>query len=177
VVFAREDFANRGETRRHGCAVGVVGAAVKDFVLRDEIHHGTARSKRGERQTATDGFGQADDVRLDTKEFAGAAPGEFRTGFHLVENEQRTAFVAKIAQSFEKTRLWEAQANIHEDGLKNDGGNLARILLEAALDAREIVERGDDDVGERDRKSTRLNSSHVSISYAVFCLKKKKQTT
>src|SRR3989442_11833803 len=27
----------------------------------------------------------------------------------------------------------------------------------------------------RDRKSTRLNSSHVRISYAVFCLKKKKQ--
>src|SRR5437870_9653473 len=29
----------------------------------------------------------------------------------------------------------------------------------------------------RDRKSTRLNSSHVAISYAVFCLKKKKATT
>src|SRR2546427_7883035 len=28
-----------------------------------------------------------------------------------------------------------------------------------------------------DRKSTRLNSSHSQISYAVFCLKKKKQTT
>src|SRR5690606_41430759 len=28
-----------------------------------------------------------------------------------------------------------------------------------------------------DRKSTRLNSSHVKISYAVFCLKKKKNTT
>src|SRR6266581_6146941 len=28
---------------------------------------------------------------------------------------------------------------------------------------------------ERDRKSTRLNSSHPSISYAVFCLKKKKK--
>src|SRR5438876_8860700 len=28
----------------------------------------------------------------------------------------------------------------------------------------------------RDRKSTRLNSSHPSISYAVFCLKKKKKT-
>src|SRR5699024_9977286 len=28
----------------------------------------------------------------------------------------------------------------------------------------------------KDRKSTRLNSSHVSISYAVFCLKKKKNT-
>src|SRR5438874_8283099 len=29
----------------------------------------------------------------------------------------------------------------------------------------------------RDRKSTRLNSSHVEISYAVFCLKKKKKHT
>src|SRR2546427_2327470 len=29
----------------------------------------------------------------------------------------------------------------------------------------------------RDRKSTRLNSSHSQISYAVFCLKKKKKTT
>src|SRR5207249_7419204 len=31
------------------------------------------------------------------------------------------------------------------------------------------------DADGRDRKSTRLNSSHVSISYAVFCLKKKKK--
>src|SRR5439155_5254624 len=30
---------------------------------------------------------------------------------------------------------------------------------------------------EQDRKSTRLNSSHVAISYAVFCLKKKKKKT
>src|SRR5437870_8368521 len=30
--------------------------------------------------------------------------------------------------------------------------------------------------GDLDRKSTRLNSSHVAISYAVFCLKKKKNT-
>src|SRR5258705_3165848 len=29
----------------------------------------------------------------------------------------------------------------------------------------------------RDRKSTRLNSSHLGISYAVFCLKKQKQTS
>src|SRR5256885_4812134 len=31
--------------------------------------------------------------------------------------------------------------------------------------------------GAKDRKSTRLNSSHLVISYAVFCLKKKKNTT
>src|SRR5690554_3508649 len=34
-----------------------------------------------------------------------------------------------------------------------------------------------DGPGKGDRKSTRLNSSHVRISYAVFCLKKKKQKT
>src|SRR3712207_8896564 len=34
------------------------------------------------------------------------------------------------------------------------------------------VERG---IALRDRKSTRLNSSHANISYAVFCLKKKKK--
>src|SRR2546429_3588391 len=32
-------------------------------------------------------------------------------------------------------------------------------------------------LGRKDRKSTRLNSSHGYISYAVFCLKKKKNTT
>src|SRR2546430_13102717 len=40
------------------------------------------------------------------------------------------------------------------------------------------VERWDPaqrEVTRRDRKSTRLNSSHSQISYAVFCLKKKKQ--
>src|SRR5690606_40667322 len=37
-------------------------------------------------------------------------------------------------------------------------------LLQAVLQA-----------GQQDRKSTRLNSSHVKISYAVFCLKKKKE--
>src|SRR2546429_9281016 len=34
--------------------------------------------------------------------------------------------------------------------------------------------RDPDPAGRRDRKSTRLNSSHGYISYAVFCLKKKK---
>src|SRR5207302_9553405 len=33
------------------------------------------------------------------------------------------------------------------------------------------------DLGGVDQKSTRLNSSHVKISYAVFCLKKKKKRT
>src|SRR3712207_8333066 len=39
----------------------------------------------------------------------------------------------------------------------------------------EAIERLVTNPDLRDRKSTRLNSSHANISYAVFCLKKKKQ--
>src|SRR5690349_22393173 len=46
---------------------------------------------------------------------------------------------------------------------------LRRGLGAAGSTARGIV------VSTADRKSTRLNSSHVEISYAVFCLKKKKK--
>src|SRR5690625_6125623 len=54
-----------------------------------------------------------------------------------------------------------------------DGGDLDLAL---AI----VVEHGEQaqfphDPGRQDRKSTRLNSSHVAISYAVFCLKKKKR--
>src|SRR5699024_12839687 len=54
----------------------------------------------------------------------------------------------------------------------------------AALSSSQIRFDGDDGARRRpmnricdeDRKSTRLNSSHVSISYAVFCLKNKKKS-
>src|SRR3989454_4543049 len=65
---------------------------------------------------------------------------------------------------------------VHED--------LAHVVLE--LEARQVVLAGEGGVPvllgvlrevelEPDRKSTRLNSSHLVISYAVFCLKKKKK--
>src|SRR5947209_14561943 len=38
------------------------------------------------------------------------------------------------------------------------------------------LERRHHELGDPDRKSTRLNSSHANISYAVFCLKKKTAT-
>src|SRR5436309_12588461 len=74
--------------------------------------------------------------------------------------------------------------------------SLARQIIQRANDGYHSQKRGDpeyppfaltpwDDrikwsayvqkVAELDRKSTRLNSSHVKISYAVFCLKKKKK--
>src|SRR5882724_4506025 len=45
ITFARQDFAKGCEARSHGDAVGVVGATVEDFVLRDQIHHRAARSE------------------------------------------------------------------------------------------------------------------------------------
>src|SRR2546427_8708863 len=50
-------------------------------------------------------------------------------------------------------------------------GDLDVVITHApALEQRLLVGQ------RRDRKSTRLNSSHSQISYAVFCLKKKKKT-
>src|SRR5437899_6556859 len=46
-----------------------------------------------------------------------------------------------------------------------------------ACDDRGGVRRRETNVCRRDRKSTRLNSSHLGISYAVFCLKKKTRHT
>src|SRR3712207_9391084 len=51
-----------------------------------------------------------------------------------------------------------------------------RTRAEAALRAAGVADRDAQALlGNRDRKSTRLNSSHANISYAVFCLKKKKK--
>src|SRR5947199_9702412 len=65
-----------------------------------------------------------------------------------------------------------------------DRGELL-VFLEPARAARvpiNIVEvmflgQGPSELPKLDRKSTRLNSSHLGISYAVFCLKKKKKST
>src|SRR5207253_7080204 len=54
--------------------------------------------------------------------------------------------------------------------------SVAPAALYQAAGAAELMEKDYDSVRlpGQDRKSTRLNSSHVAISYAVFCLKKKK---
>src|SRR5690625_6958412 len=58
----------------------------------------------------------------------------------------------------------------------NENNQAVRQIVQVGMFLDELVsiERGIES-GDRDRKSTRLNSSHVAISYAVFCLKKKKE--
>src|SRR5437868_8623672 len=58
-------------------------------------------------------------------------------------------------------------ATAHQTRVAYEHG-VRRVLMANQLIGRQNLEI------VRDRKSTRLNSSHVSISYAVFCLKKKK---
>src|SRR3712207_3679011 len=63
------------------------------------------------------------------------------------------------------------------DRLEKDGevGKDDVTGAEKRLDA--LTKKHVDLIDDLDRKSTRLNSSHANISYAVFCLKKKKKTT
>src|SRR5438445_7350113 len=53
----------------------------------------------------------------------------------------------------------------HEESVRPGAGRRLWVAEERAALGR----------NQRDRKSTRLNSSHANISYAVFCLKKKKK--
>src|SRR5438477_7376415 len=82
------------------------------------------------------------------------------------------------SQALDRFSFWQAPTQEERSGA--DG---ARWILEGRSANRyHVVDRWspppgpfrDDVISVRDRKSTRLNSSHMSISYAVFCLKKKK---
>src|SRR5690554_7469348 len=65
----------------------------------------------------------------------------------------------------------DAAALVHTTG--GDTFRTGSVHLAVARSKRSVLRRNRGHAG-RDRKSTRLNSSHVRTSYAVFCLKKKK---
>src|SRR2546428_6140682 len=73
-----------------------------------------------------------------------------------------------------RSRLIEADE--HKVASQHDDGNINGIKKVDRIGRRPApLETGPAVIG--DRKSTRLNSSHDQISYAVFCLKKKKKTS
>src|SRR5207249_10803812 len=70
------------------------------------------------------------------------------------------------------TRRVAARAVFDEHALDALAGNVRQlVLVDDGHFGVLLLRRIREDAAERDRKSTRLNSSHVSISYAVFCLK------
>src|SRR5258707_9705605 len=66
---------------------------------------------------------------------------------------------------FPYTTLFRSASRTHSSNAGLPSGSRMRDVLEATGRSRPE---------QVDRKSTRLNSSHANISYAVFCLKKKK---
>src|SRR5688500_19873741 len=80
---------------------------------------------------------------------------------------------------FPYTTLFRSLLEVVDDLVQRRVG-VARVLVHVAgLPRRHRDAVGQEDAvlqdAEQDRKSTRLNSSHLVISYAVFCLKKKKE--
>src|SRR3989442_10476099 len=76
---------------------------------------------------------------------------------------------------FPYTTLFRSGGSPNRAGAPRPRGPESRVqpavLWSTQFDGSQVVRRR-----SGDRKSTRLNSSHVRISYAVFCLKKKKKT-
>src|SRR5690554_7471666 len=81
--------------------------------------------------------------------------------FHLVNDVAR----------YPEFLPWCAGAEVHE---RTDAEIMASLEIAKGGVRHRLTTRNQLLMPE-DRKSTRLNSSHVRISYAVFCLKKKKQ--
>src|SRR5439155_8608840 len=65
----------------------------------------------------------------------------------------------------------EIETSINRTSAENGSNTPDFILAEFLTDCLAAFDKA----SMADRKSTRLNSSHVAISYAVFCLKKKKK--
>src|SRR5256885_9580643 len=75
---------------------------------------------------------------------------------------------------FPYTTLFRSVSGDHTEGPMHT--NDAALVSGGATFGREKAEPKDQVEINGDRKSTRLNSSHLVISYAVFCLKKKRTT-
>src|SRR5258707_10461974 len=79
---------------------------------------------------------------------------------------------------FPYTTLFRSIHDLAPDALSNVTGdsNYVRVQILTPVGVLDRAKQlGVVRIWTRDRKSTRLNSSHANISYAVFCLKKKKK--
>src|SRR5699024_11975914 len=95
-------------------------------------------------------------------------------GIDIPVNDQLDCYFIAVGEEADKRSVALVHA-LRQHGIqvdKNYRKQKIKAQFKAAnrLKANYVLILGDSE----DRKSTRLNSSHVSISYAVFCLKKKK---
>src|SRR5947209_12571259 len=104
--------------------------------------------------------------------FNATAPTEFYT---LSLHDALPIWYARRALAelpCDKLALYNLSCSLHVQGRKQEAQEVEKQLAQVMKDLA-IVARVWDRLGkDSDRKSTRLNSSHANISYAVFCLKK-----
>src|SRR5690625_6655324 len=107
----------------------------------------------------------------DDVELAYFFHGQFR---QAVDEAEETVLLGRTQNAFrQRAELAVVLLTRERARAERMGVGHGNFVLEGAA-----VVKGDDDApAERDRKSTRLNSSHVAISYAVFGLKKKRKST
>src|SRR3712207_8272870 len=91
-------------------------------------------------------------------------------------SQQRTAEALGVSKGAVSQWMKRARQGGGPQALKRRPapGATPRLSDEQRAKLPELLARA---IGTRDRKSTRLNSSHANISYAVFCLKKKQTNT
>src|SRR4051812_49742161 len=94
-----------------------------------------------------------------------------------------TGIIAKVTGRFQyrceaalKVWLFDTAVRIRSRASGETESNSGISIFRSAMDSVSPDARERILTAVSDRKSTRLNSSHMSISYAVFCLKKKKHT-
>src|SRR5207253_4321002 len=128
-------------------------------------------SKKGARldKSSVAGFdGGSDGAKSDAGLSDGRASSKLRTGGWLgagpsvFGTDSRGATLGGSAGTREADSRFFSQGSTSGSSEPNEGARGTAGIPESGLG-----------LGGADRKSTRLNSSHVAISYAVFCLKKK----
>src|SRR5690625_967019 len=104
-----------------------------------------------------------------------AVDNEDINGMEDLEGKTVATRLGSTSSAYIKENIEGAEANEYEQldqaYLAVENGSVDAVLYDAPNVAYYIQTKGED------RKSTRLNSSHVAISYAVFCLKKKNKQT
>src|SRR5699024_226633 len=156
------------------------------------IHRGAIGDQRKLRDVINTQVAQGIDRKADIL--------QGNAGIQQALNDLKNQYVTERVQTLRTGTARSADGRIHQIGaravgqlavgntsdLACDGYAVANLLVWADIKKRFLIRLSGFfgyllgslfDVGViagEDRKSTRLNSSHVSISYAVFCLKKKK---
>src|SRR3712207_316287 len=126
-------------------------------------HHGTTRIEYFYRKALEEAVATGASINESDFRYPGPRPKTKEAGILMLADS-----IEATVKSLEKPTPKRIEDIVH--------GTIRAKLEDGQFDQCELTMHEIHETGEAilDRKSTRLNSSHANISYAVFCLKKKK---